>query len=510
MSINNSAQFIALWKRNAKKDEVLNNLNCNWKSIVEKNKTSILGLLVKLWKNESKVNKDKILNTLKKMWENLNYPQKEEILKMLADSWELLEESENDDKKHLWSNLSEIQKAELLEFFSRRYTMAHAVFVARRIIKEKYKDKYKDVYIQLEDPDQSFIDKWKNKDTVGTVIINDQKSKPDILRCKIYYYSPDVEMASYDKGYISKKCKRFVICHEIAHIILHIQDIIDDKMQEVCIFPFNKRSNIINSSEKDEKLKEDEADIFAEMLSDLRDRHVLMRLSNPKLKENQVKSEIDLCNEYRSKKISDERFKHIIEEVVNLNNLSKNHTLSNSIFAIKKIISIYEIKNKPSNTPDSREEQTKKLETEARKKRDEWNHGIQVYPYRRNRTSSPESNFVSIIPFGSRDIGDAIGYNIAPPKQEMHLDAEDIAKALGALALCYEKIKDIQNTQGNQKNRKTKQILVNETNFPNDFDNFEVFSKALREARNVSVRDVVENIKHGSGKRIINPAIHNN
>lgn len=409
------------------------------------------------------------LGTLTNSWKKLRYPQKDMILNSLANLWETLADGEKND---LWEKLSDRQKAELLEVFSRKYTMAHAVFAAREFVKAVLaRQGFSEVHIQLAEP-LEYGDEIKG--AVPITIRNTKKGK--VLSMMICYWCPAKGMTSYENGYISEYCKRFVVSHEIAHIILHINDIIKEE-SALCVFPLSERN-----CDEARRIKEYEADFFAKILSDLRDRHILEYHGSDRDRKEAFNRQAAIARSYekemRSRGID---FENIISSVIKLDKLSEGFTMSNSIFATRKIISIYDLQNVPSNKGGKEDLERLRKEKEALWQKQQ---KIQIYPDKRENVGE-----VSIIRVSESEIE----YKIALPERrekDIRQDSKDIAKALAAFSLRYKKI----------KNRKD--IISVNKEFKRDF---EEFSDALLNARKSNIETVLAKIREskGSGERIL-------
>ena len=423
----------------------------------------------RLEKNVGAVHEE--LNALRNSWKKLRYPQKDIILNSLAILWETLADGE---KSGLWKKLSDAQKAELLEVFSRKYTMAHAVFAAREFVKETLRRQgFSEVHIQLAEPlaesDKIFGKKYGNKikGAVPIAVMNTDKGK--VLSMMICYWCPAKDMTSYENKYISEESRRFVVSHEIAHIILHINDII-------------RGESILWVCDDGGKTKEYEADCFAKILSDLRDRHILECHGSDRDRKEAFNKQYAIARSYekemRGRKVD---FENIISSVIKLDKLSEGFTMSNSIFATRKIISIYDLQNIPSNEGDKDDLGRIRKEKEALWQKQQ---KIRIYPDKRANVGE-----VSII----RVLESEMEYKIALPERgerDIRQDSKDIAKALAAFSLRYEKIKD-----------RSDAILVNKE-FRRDF---EEFSEALLKARKSNIETVLAKIRSskGSGERIL-------
>jgi len=407
-----------------------------------------------------------VLDKLKNQWKGFKYSQKNIILDSLAKKWDSFKE--NSKKIKLWERLSDMQKAELLEFFSRKYTMANAVFAAREFVRNKLIGKnFSEIHIQLEEP-------LEKKEITGVVIKNTKEK--DKLRMMISCSDNTEQMIKYTDQYISEDCRRFIVSHEIAHIILHIDDIIKNGESIPCIFPPSKRS-----WDKSLKIKEYEADCFAKILSDLRDRHILKfhgALRDQVLKQTDIAKSYE--EEMKSKNIDP---KNIISRVIELDELSEKFTMSNSIFATKKIIDIYDIQNIPSNKGTKED-----LEKIAEEKKSLWGkRSMEKLPI---IYTDKESNFKEVFIIPEHD-NEYIKYKIALPNKsgkDIKQDSEDIAKALAVFSLHYNDIRNIKDTIPIKRFKK----------------DFEDFPDALVKARKSNVETVLAKIRaEGSGERLL-------
>jgi len=405
---------------------------------------------------------EEVLDKLKNLWKGLRYEQKNIILNPLAKKWKSFKE--NSEKIKLWERLSNIQKAELLEFFSRKFTMANAVFAAREFVRNNLDmRKFSEVHIQLEEP--------LEKNEITGVVMKNTKKK-DKLRMMISCSDNTEHMIKYTDKYISEDCKRFIVSHEIAHIILHIDTIVNNDESSTCFFPSSKYR-----CDKSIKIREYEADCFAKILSDLRDRHILKFHGG---RGDIVKSQKNIAESYeeemKSKNIDPKKIISIIDSVIQLDNLSEKFTMSNSIFATKKIIDIYDFQNVPSNKCSSKED----LEKIAEEKRSLWEKQPII-------DINKESNINEVvIEYDSEHRK----YKIALPNQngkDIKQDSENIAKALAVFSLRYNEIKNEKGTISIKKFKK----------------DFEDFPNALVDARKSNVETVLAKIRDGSGDRIL-------
>jgi hypothetical protein len=151
-----------------------------------------------------------ILNILKKI-------QKEKLRKTLNDSRKALQKD-----VYIWDIFEDSQMVDLLKILSINYSLANMVFAAGKVV-EKYsfsrKEELKNVYISLEEG--NLKDKDKKAFIDGDII------KPGTLYLTISY---DIGggITKYDNdGYILNTSARFLVGHEIGHIVLHPKHIID-------------------------------------------------------------------------------------------------------------------------------------------------------------------------------------------------------------------------------------------------------------------------------------------
>lgn len=447
-------------------DDILNTIK-SWNNLQNNEKNMVLKKMSKSWDKinppigilkellmllEKMTDADMILPALINLWEKFKRPQKEMILRSLAKS--------SEKNIELWNKLTNAVKAELLELFSRKYTMAHAVFAARLIAEKHLKDTK--VYIQLNEPEKTLEEYGSEK--IGRVIAKEcsENGKKE-LSIRIYYWCPSQETVKYDKrGYISEDCNRFIVSHELAHVILHL----DYLVEILDCNRFRWHSSRYNSHNQ-----ETEADNFAKILSDLRDRHILKYFGH----DSNIPSKKAIAKSYGNIK------PEIIEKAIELDDLSEKFTMSNSIFAAKEIVSaIYESQDELPDEDNIREK-LEQMQKDAKKLQDK-KHGVQIYP----AEGTERQDCVSIVPFlGIK--GKLAGYFIALPKQNISKSSEDIAKTLCAFLLDYEKIRE-QNVQ----------IFVNEENFGKGIGEF---SDVLLKTRKSNIQAVAGKMK--SRERIL-------
>jgi len=379
-----------------------------------------------LWENLSNPQKVEFWNLSKdslgeNLWELLNDLQKEGLWKLLKDSqkeslWELLKDPQKEglwkllkdpQKKDLWKLLKAPKKATLLEILSRPYSFSHIVFSMRNFIEEQLKNEadlqkyhFTNVYISLEEspdtPNQS-----KPEACVITRIEEYDDGKHKTLHIKILYDTSGGTVKYDGKSRISKQCSRFLTGHEVAHIILDLRNIVKNSVE-------GKLPSMPST-------KETEADFFAYILSDLRDSHILRRYCNI----SNLPSEDVIANSYRTEMEKQNiNPDGVINSVLKLNRGAEKFTMSNSIFATKKIMS----------TVYGEEQHKVSL----------------IYPVKIIGNNKTVAQIECFKPQEGNET--SFGYAIILPNQDSELpnlttDSRCIAKAIGALLLEYDTIK---------------------------------------------------------------------
>jgi len=391
------------------------------------------------------------------LWELLPNPHKVGLWGFLSDPqkvglWELLL---NHQRAYLWKCLPISNKADILEILSRPYSLAHAVFSIKNVIEENEHFKelgFRNVYVSLEESDNT-LKSDGDKACVFTRIREYNNSKT--LYIKILYETKG-GIVEYDaNSYISKQCARFLIGHEIAHIILNLDEIIKKSVTS------ESRKIPMNANE------ELRADFFAKILSDLRDLHILKRYAS--IDNVHIPSKEEVANSYKEEmeKMGIDDSDRIIEAVLNLNDESKKFTMSNSIFATKKIMNVIYSEEKRVSL---------------------------IFPKR-----GPQDSVSKIECFepdgGSKG---SLGYSIILPNREkarddLSIEHDCIAKSIGAFLLCYDTIKK-------ESINLPCDIIVDKNTFP--FDDLQEFSKCLSLARQNNLKKFSERIK--SRERILN------
>jgi hypothetical protein len=370
---------------------------------------------IHLWnllENPQKIYFWDLLNSSQKisLWDLLEEYQKIIFFDVLDDPqkknfWNILR---NTQRKETWNSLKDYQKATLLEVLSRNYTLAQIVYAAREIVEERLKnDKcfkeyhFTNVYIYLEDSALGNIPGTK-KAVITAWIDDHRKGKGKSLHLRIIYDTEGGIVGYDNEKLISTECARFLVGHEIGHILLYLNDIIEKVL---------KKEQISESLEV-----EKDANVFAQMLSDLRDLYLLRDYGSLTSDETLLSDDdvINLhCAKIKNCGIAPEK---IVQMIHSLNNKSKTFTMSSFVFATKKIMStIYS----------------------------EDNHKIsEIYS---RIVSCRGDDIVQIEPFRPLESEDAInfGYSIGVPKSDHEETiSRDTAKGIGALLLDYEVIKN--------------------------------------------------------------------
>jgi len=434
-------------------EKLYSRINPLWENFTDKEKDKILGEVKKLWSNLLNNGQDEWLKKLTSLWNKLSYNKKNIILGPLSMLWGTL--INNGDKVKLWNRLSTVQKAELLEIFSRKYTMAHAVFAARIITKKNAKE-LSEIHIEIGEPSNIQNNNQPSSDVVGgTVVIENEKK----LYITINYLNSVGIGLDYVKGFISEDCWRFVVSHEIAHIVLH-----DYKNEYICTFTHSKR--------KDNDIEEAEADLLAKLLSDLRDRHILENYGDEKDKINSIGKQYAIVHSYK-KEIKREEIEN---KALELDKTSESFTLSNSIFAIREIIGIYESQNSSYNTLI--------------------NNNNNLITAAKNKKSSFEN--ILIYPDNDIDVDETCVKYAMNPKRFIIVSiakgikkiANDIALILGELSLYHEKFTN------------NKKYIKKQDFDQNEWDEIRKFAKALLAARKNNLETALSKIRKGSRDRI--------
>lgn len=431
-------------------EELHSKTNPLWEKFNEKDKNKVLEEIKNLWSSILNNNEDKWLKKLTSLWGKLCFNKKNIILEPLSMFWGTL--TDNKHKVKLWNKLSTIQKAELLELFSRKYTMAHAVFAARAITKENTEN-FSEVHIEIKEP--SSVPNNNQPNCGGTVVIK----KGKILHITINYLDSGGVGLDYIKEFISESCWRFVVSHEIAHIILH-----NCEYEYLCDFPHNNRN--------DHDMKEVEADLLAKLISDLRDRHILENYGDENDKIKSIGKQSAIVQSYKNEKGMSEVIKH---KAIELDETSETFTLSNSIFAIREIIGIHE-SQKPSYNQVSNKEDLIAM------------------------AKSKEKHFASVLiyPDNSIDINETCVEHAINPNKFIIISkakgikniANEIALILGGLSLYYEKFIDKKRIKKKDFNKQ-------------EWDEIKEFAKALLAARKNNLETVLSKIRQGSRDRIL-------
>jgi len=414
-------------------------LEC-WNSLIEFQKRGIWNLL----KSHQKLDH----------WNSLNKTKKEELWKLLKDfqKEEFWNSLKCPERKEFWNSLEISYKAELLKILSIKYTLAQIVFATRkrvedRLRKEECFKKYniKNVYITLEELLEG--EEGKSGDTAyidPDIRSYGKNNKTLYLRI---VYSTSGGIVEYDsKNHISRKCARFLVGHEIGHILLHLENIIKNIMDGEKLF-----------KPEEEKREEKRADFFAQVISDLRDLY-LLRENN-----DTVRGDEEVANSYNKKvEYADITTKDIVELAISINKESKKFTMSSYIFAAKKIMStIYS------------EEKHKISEIFSRIENEKDNY-------------RPKSDIVRIGCFRPKAEEDAInfGYSIEVPNNvNPDTNSRDTANGIGALLLSYNKI----------KNEKLNLIPIDKKKFP--MDKIKEFSDYLLNVRIDYLKNLCQQMK---------------
>jgi hypothetical protein len=407
-------------------------------------------LKVKLWNACQDTYKESLWLLLddphkKGLWLLLDDPQKEALWLLLNDS----------QKQYLWNFLEINQKVGILEILSRAYSLAHVVFSTRKIIEERLKQEkqfkeygFTNVYVYLEESDGTMPNGKKACVYSRVKKFNDTKS----LHLRISYDTTGGTVVYDDTGCILKQCVRFLIGHEAGHIILDLEDIVKNALKD--------------KQHEMSELQEKEATFFANIISDLRDLHILKRYGN--LSGISFPNKETVINRHKIEiEESGINSEKIVKYVSDLNKESKYFTMSNSIFATKKVMSIVYGKD---------------------------NHRIsQIFPCKIG------SDVAHICCFKPQEQNtESFGYRIALPKENVNVetDSSDIANAIGVLLLHYDVI------EGEESENPLCQIPIDDNRFHTTA--LQIFSKCLSDARKFHLNNFSKKIM--SKQRILNMA----
>jgi hypothetical protein len=342
------------------------------------------------------------------LWKLLEDPDREGLWKLLEDPdkeglWKLLKDPR---RKALWELLKDDQKAILLEILSRPYSLSHIVFSLKKFVENKLKEdnslqayNFTNVYISLEE----FVGTPSQSEPTACVITrikeyNVHKTLYIKIQCDTRGKSVEYDQNSC----ISKQCSRFLVGHEVAHIILDINSIVENSIEGKQLPPMSP-------------VAEKEANFFAYILSDLRDLHILKKHHDEIFPSEEI-----VANSYKAKieEQKDINPDKIINCVLNLNSEAKKFTMSNSILAVKKVMNVI------------------------------YNESLRrvslIYP---NKTTLNTKTVTQIECFKPEEGNESsFGYAITLPTQDSELPNLDkdsccIAKAIGAILLDYDTIK---------------------------------------------------------------------
>jgi len=231
--------------------------------------------------------------------------------------------------------------------------MSHQLFAAREIIaqkldeeptvKKKFQEKIwliynckdnctqHEAYIELEYDDSGY----SKTESSARVFVSIDKIDPILsnsahsyaLRLTIVFSKADAELP-YNGGYTDKKCSRFIISHELGHSILHLDSLIEKAVG----------SNLSAVSNNDDGQRESEADAFADILSDLRDVHLLGK-----------GYEFNIKN-IRESTLEANRLEEIAEEAKEVSKRADMLTMSHVAFAVSSILNKNLVKTKSKET----------------------------------------------------------------------------------------------------------------------------------------------------------------
>jgi len=152
--------------------------------------------------------------------------------------------------------------------------------------------------------------------------VNENEESSYALYLKIISPGKDTNIPYYEKGYIYNKCGRFAVCHDIGHVVINLEDLINGVTE-------NKGNIKDTQSQK----KESKANIFSYIQSDFRDFDLL-----------ELDGQLDLdkaFEEYKEKiegKIDKKDFINIFNKSKGLYEKSKLYTMSYPIFALNDMI----------------------------------------------------------------------------------------------------------------------------------------------------------------------------
>jgi hypothetical protein len=459
----NDTQKVIFWNslNNTQKGNFWSNIFGNsqraelWDLLKDHQKADLWNLLkdpqrIALWEFLEKTQRVDVWK-VSDFWNALKNLEKAELWDLLkdhqkADLWNTLEYPQ---RVVLWNLLKDSQKADLLEILSRNYSLADMVFAARKIIEEQLKkqrhSKYKNVDISLEITDLIKDFGVKKGEELGA---KKAKVYPEFKHSTSYIMiTCDIggKIAEYDsKGYISKTSARGLVGHEIAHIILHPDDVMN-----------GKRTSKLSDAKLEEK-----ADFFAQIISDLRDLYILQqhkcinvgKLSNKEAEEVIAES---YRKQMKENGIEQKDVEKILTSALDLNEKSKTFTMSSAIFAAKEVINIvYRGKD---------------------------NHNIsQLIPCTINNDIVHIDNMLPTEKI--------FGYKIAIPQgiEDTKTNSDNITKGIGALLLNYEAIR---------KEKLKPLIPVKKERFPNSWKRINEFGCCLSKAKTEHLKRFTNHIK---------------
>jgi hypothetical protein len=391
-------------------------------------------------------------NTFNEWWKNATDAQKVDLWNSSGDKkkglcnlfndsqrvelWGILDSLKLDFQKiELWNVMSNIQKANFLEILSRDYSLADMIFAARKIVDDRVKEQKNlqctSVNISLEVTDliKEFGEEKGNEFGAKKALVDaniKNLTSHITITCDIGGGIAEYE----DDGSISKTSARCLVGHEIGHIILHPDDVIN-----------GKRNTKLTG-----RYEETKANFFARIISDLRDLYILQ--CNGDINPNIIGAEDAIADSYREEmaqendkheKVKPEDIDIILKSALDLNEKSKAFIVSSTIFAAKIVIN--------------------KIYTQ---------HTIsKLFPY----TKGEDDVKIHPIPADSDGLA---GYIITIPERRIpRVNSYKITRGIGALLLCYDMIKDEKSTV----------IHINKNIFSTKWKDIDEFSYRLSRAK---------------------------
>jgi len=369
--------------------------------------------------------------------------------------------------------------------------MSHQLFAAREIIaqkldrdsivKNKFKEKIQEIYETEDNKTQheAYIDleltpiyngdDEEKKESKARVFVRIDKVEPILskdmpsyaLHITIEFSGTDAKPLYDNEGYIDKKGNRFVVSHELGHSVLHLDSLIEKTVG-------SNKSAVSNSNNNKH---EEEANVFADVLSDLRDAHLLGKGYELNVKK------------IRKHKLNTDELEKIIKEAKGVNRRTTGLTMSHVTFAVSDIINKNLIKEKSKETINIY--QTAKNNELVEDK-------VIINCYKRRHR---ENFYIFELRLDNQN-------DTTPKSSSMEIE---VCKAIGCIYFYFPKIKEIIDKE-DEKNASTltpKSVykILCDIGMDNEINSIETFAKDINKKRKESLKAKTKDMRENNKLR---------